>query len=225
MTNTLALGLVLFSFGLLWRALRLRYVRALVGASVLGVLLVFTHPWTMDQWLSGLAGVMLLAVFRPDDGLRSTAPYLGGYLGAVGLCEVIKVVFFGGVGGVEASSVVGRCLLEFDEVIRDALYAFPYVHGGTLSNLLLVMLACAGVYLFALRGVPGRFLGLLVALSGMVYIVTFQSRKMRLLLNLPWGVLGGAAVYTFCRRRLSFMVFIVFYSMFYVLLSVGSLSW
>jgi hypothetical protein len=179
----------------------------------------------MDQWLSGLVGVLLLAVFRPGGGLGSTAPYLGGYLGAVGLGEVFKVVFFGGVGGVEASSIVASGLLEFDEVIRDALYAFPHVHGGTFSNLLLVVLACAGVYLFALRGVPGRFLGLLVALSGLVYVITSQARKMRLLLNLPWGVLGGAVVYTFGRRRLSFMFFVVVYSLFYVLLSVGSLSW
>ena len=179
----------------------------------------------MDQWLSGLAGVLLMAVFRPGGGLGSTAPYLGGYLGAVGLVEVFKVVFFGGVGGVEASSAVGRGLLGFDRIIREALYAFPYVHGGTLSNLVLVVLACAGVYLFALRGVPGRFLGLLVALSGLVYVVSIEARKMRLVLNLPWGVLGGAVVYAFSRRRLSFRFFVVVYSLFYMVLSVGSLSW
>jgi len=225
LTNTLALGLVLFSLGLLWRALRRGCAGSLVGASALGVLLVYTHPWTMDQWVSGVAGVLCLVVLRPGGGLGLTARFLGGYLGAVGLGELFKVLFFGGVGGVSASSAVGSGLLGFDEVIRDALYAFPSVHGGTLSNIVLVVLACAGVYLLALRDVPGRFLGLLVALSGMLYVVSNQARKMRLLLNLPWGVLGGAVVYTISKRRLSFTAFVVFYSLFYVLASVGNLVW
>ena len=117
-------------------------------------------------------------------------------------------------------------LIGFDEVVRDTLFAFPYVHGGTLSNLVLVVLATVGVYFYGARGVPGRFLGFLVLLSSVVYIVSSQARKMRLVLNLPFGLFGALVVHTMCERRgWAFTVFVVAYSLFYVLVSVGNLVW
>jgi len=226
LTNVLALGLVLFSLGLLFRALRGGGVRALAGACVLGVFLVFTHPWTMDQYLSGLALLLGLVLYRRENGYRVVGLYLGAYFGAVGLAEACKVLFFGSLGGTGASSAVAVGLIGLDKMIHDALFAFPYVHRGALSNVVLVVLAAVGIYSYKLKDAPGRYLGFLVSLSSMVYFVSNQSRKMRLVVNLPFGLFGALIMYAIYNRRyLSFIVFCVAYSLFYMLLSVGNLVW
>lgn len=226
LTNVLALGLVLFSLGLLFRAVRGGGFGVLVGAGVLGVLLVYTHPWTMDQYLAGLVPLLGLVVYRRGAGYRWVALCLGVYLGFVGLGEVSKVFVFGGVGGLEASSAVTGGLGNFERIVVDALTAFPLTLKGTLGNIVLVALAAVGVYVFEVRGVSGRYLYFLVLLSSVVYFVSNQSRKMRLVINVPFGFFAALVVYTLYERRsYPFIVFTVFYSLFYMLLTIGSLVW
>lgn len=226
LTSLLALCLVFVSLGLLFRAFRVQDRKSLFGASVLGVLLVFTHPWTMDQYVSGLVFLFGYLLYRRGEQYKVRSLYLVGYFGVIGLAELSKILFFKSVGGAAASETVLLGLIGIDEILRDALKAFPFALGGTLSNALLILLGTIGIYQFRVKDHREQYLVLLVLLSSLVYIVSKQARKMRLILNIPFGFFGALVLYVaYERRHLPLMVFTLMYSLFYTLLSVGSLVW
>lgn len=226
LNNLLALVIAFFSLGLLFKAVRLGDLRWLGVAALGGGLLVYTHPWTMDQLLAGLAPVLGLILYRKGPGYAEKAAYLGGYLGAVGVAEVTKVLLLGSWGGVAATSRVVRDLVLLEEVWSSLFLCFPYVYCGFISNLVLLVLATVGVYLLKGDDVFGRWLWFLVLLSSMVYFVSLETIKSRLLYNLPFGFFGALGLMWVCDRRgLPSAVFVVAYSLFYLYASVGSLTW
>ena len=63
-------SLCMVAFGLLFRAIRVNDIRALASASLFGCFLVFTHPWTLDQYLAGLVPLRGLRNLHYDVGSR-----------------------------------------------------------------------------------------------------------------------------------------------------------
>ncbi|MFH2109958.1 MAG: hypothetical protein ABIJ47_01725 [Candidatus Bathyarchaeota archaeon] len=226
LSNLLALSIVLFSLGLLFRAIREENLRILGLASLVGSLLVYTHPWTMDQYLVGLVPIIGLVLYRRGPKYENRAFYLGGYLGVVGLAEVVKIVALGGGGGVAVTSTAVSGLVDFGDIWSSLFFCFPYIYGGFISNLVLLGLATIGLYILKVDDVPGRWLWFLVILSSLVYFVSFETNKSRILYNIPFGFFGALAMFwVYERRGLSSTVFTVVYSLFYFLVSISSLVW
>jgi len=226
LSNLLALSIVFFSLGLLFRAMRMGDPGLLGAASLAGGLLVYTHPWTMDQLLAGLVPVIVLILYRKDPQYVERALYLGGYLGVVGVAEVVKILFLGGGGGVAAASTAVSGFLDLSEIWSSLFFCFPYIYSGFISNLVFLVLATIGVYMLKVDDVSGRWLWFMVSLSSVVYFVSFETIKSRILYNIPFGFFGALGVFWVCERRgFSSTVFMVTYSLFYFLVSIGSLVW
>lgn len=69
-SNTLALVIILLSLALILRATRLRDRGCLIAASLLGFLLVFTHPWTLAQYMAAaLCSLAILWIKREGAAL------------------------------------------------------------------------------------------------------------------------------------------------------------
>ena len=73
LTNMLALSLAFLSLGFLFRSLRRGCNVSLASASVLGVLLVFTYPWTFDQYA---AATFLTTIISFYQVVARRPPYL-----------------------------------------------------------------------------------------------------------------------------------------------------
>jgi hypothetical protein len=117
-------------------------------------------------------------------------------------------------------------LVLLKDVWSSLFLCFPYVYGGFISNLVLLVLATVGVYLLKGDDVFRRWLWFLVLLSSIVYFVSIERTKSRLLYNLPFGFFGALGLmWVSGRRGLPSTVFVVAYSLFYLFVSVGSLTW
>jgi hypothetical protein len=180
----------------------------------------------MDQYLAGLVPIIGFILYRKEPMYMNRALYLGSYLGVVGLAEVIKVMVLGSGGGVAWMSTAVSGMVDLDNIWSSLFFCFPYIYGGFISNIVLLGLATVGLYMLIMNDVSGRFLRFLVFLSSVVYFVSFETNKSRILYNLPFGFLGALAVFwIYERRNFSSVFFIVVYSLFYFFVSIGSLVW
>ena len=117
-------------------------------------------------------------------------------------------------------------VVNFNEIWSSLFFCFPYIYGGFISNNILLVLATVGLYLLKLDDVPKRYLWVLVLLSSLVYFISFETNKSRILYNIPFGFFGSMALYfVYERHDFSSTIFIVIYSLFYFLVSIGSLVW
>jgi hypothetical protein len=193
LTNLLGLSIVFFSLGFLFRALRLGCHRSLAVASLFGGLLVFTHPWTFDQYAAAivvLTGVTFLVESRSGGDFRDSR-ILVYYVACLGLAELIKVFFVHGVGGVSASSAAVGGISGLSEFWFISIFSFRRLYGGTLSVVVLLVLSVIGVYLLDLREFPGVFSMVFLALSSSVFVLGDDVIKSRLLYNVPIGLFAA----------------------------------
>ena len=74
LADMLMLSIILVSIGFLLRSYSTTSMRDLVIASLLGCLLVFTHPWTLDQYMAPLVATSVLVTYlylrREKDALN-----------------------------------------------------------------------------------------------------------------------------------------------------------
>ncbi len=152
--------------------------------------------------------------------------YLGVFLGIIGLAEVVKMVAFEGSGGIAMTSTVVRGLVDFNDIWDSLFFCFPFIYGGFISNFVMLELATIGIYLLKRNGISVQYLWFLILLSSLVYFISFESSKSRILFNIPFSFFGSLTLYWIYERRSFYLaIFIIFYSLFYFFISVGSLVW
>jgi hypothetical protein len=215
--------LVLFSLGFLFRAVRFCDYRFLVLACLFGVFLVFTHSWTMYQYVAGL--VLLVGYYWVKKS-RVTAQFIGGYLAVVALFEVVKILFFSGSGEPSATTSIINGLIGLADFWSESIFSFRYLYGGFMSNNVLLLLVVLGVYVLGGDELPERYLAILLVLSSLVFFFSDETNKSRLLYNLPLGLFASLCMsHKYERGGLALLVFIVMNSLFYLLISIGNVVW
>jgi len=187
LTNMLALSLALFSVGLLLTALNKSSYSYLAGAILLGGLLPFVHPWTMDQFL-GATGVV--ALFVGFDLLKNRANkvtflMLSIYIASLFGFDASKTYLFQGVGGVQASIAVTSRLVGLGEFWSSSIFSFRLLFGGALSSILFLGLALVGVYFLDQKSLSHKFWIVFMATSSLVFLIGDETIKSRLLYNIP----------------------------------------
>jgi hypothetical protein len=187
LTNMLALSLALFSVGLLLTALNKSSYSYLAGAILLGGLLPFVHPWTMDQFL-GATGVV--ALFVGFDLLKNRANkvtflMLSIYIASLVGFDASKTYLFQGVGGVQASIAVTSRLVGLGEFWSSSIFSFRLLFGGALSSILFLGLALVGVYFLDQKSLSHKFWIVFMATSSLVFLIGDETIKSRLLYNIP----------------------------------------
>lgn len=232
LTNMLGLSLVFFSLGFLFRSLRCGCRASLVLASLLGGLLVFTHPWTFDQYYAAAvltAGVVWYDA-RVKGGDYERVKLMFVYLVSLGLSELLKVLIFSGVGGVSASSTVVRRFSGLAGFWFSSIFSFRLLYGGTMSNLVLLGLTVVGVYLLGRRGVSEVFFTVFLAATSLLFLVGDETIKSRLLYNVPIGLLAALGFTEFLQKKWgrdfkrAFILFVVLSLTVYLFRSLANLT-
>jgi hypothetical protein len=187
LTNMLALSLALFSVGLLLTALNKSSYSYLAGAILLGGLLPFVHPWTMDQFLGATGLIVLFAGF---DSLKNRANkvtflMLSIYTVSMILLDASKTYLFQGVGGVQATLTVTSKLVGLSEFWSSSIFSFRLFFGGALSNILFLGLALVGAYFLDQKSLSHKFWIVFIATSSLVFLIGDETIKSRILYNLP----------------------------------------
>ena len=224
LSNSLGLVLAFGSLGFLFRYLKRRDVSLFWVSSVLGALLVFTHPWTMDQYILSLVPLVFLLWWRKPVGFMDKILGLTYYIVVVFLAEMVKVLVFGGLGGAGATSTAFKHLTELAGFWASSLFSFHYLYGGYMSHCLLFILAFIGVLIMRADGESEYYLLSLLFLSSLVFFLSDETTKSRLLYNIPLGLFSSVALALLNRRCSLSVYFLVFFnSLFYLFMSLNNL--
>lgn len=221
-SNSLALVVALLSLGLLFRAVRLRSAACLAASSLFGVLLVFTHSWTMVQYLAGLSALVLLFWLGESGDGEVKARYVLGYLAVAGAAEVSAHALSVGESGVSAVSAGVLRLGASGRVWFSSLYGFLTINAGFTSNLLLMGLAVLGLYVLGRERSWEVYVCTLVFLSSIVFLFSGGVVKTRLIFNVPFGFFAALGLDSLRKRSGPVLpFFVVVYSLFYLFVSLG----
>lgn len=197
-TNMLGLIFQYTSLGLFFRFIKNRKPLYLVLSLVLGGFTVFTHPWTFVQfiavflvlWASTFLKFPLLSKFSFESGIR----YLSVYLFFLGFVELFKSLVLQDVGG----SSVSVSLLEsfsFNPVSWiPSLIGMTVLYDGMISNYLLFGLSAVGLWGFKPESDGEKYLWVLLILSSLIFLISDEILKSRILFNLPYGVFSAVGL-------------------------------
>jgi len=138
--------------------------------------------------------------------------------------EMVKVLFFGGVGGAVATSTAVRHLTELAGFWASSLFGFHYLYGGYMSHCLLFILAFIGVLIIRADDESKHYLLSLLFFSSLVFFLSDETTKSRLLYNIPLGLFSSVALALLNRRYgISVSFFVFFNSLFYLFMSLNNL--
>jgi hypothetical protein len=187
LTNMMALTLTFFSLGFLFETFREQNKKSLIASSILGILLVFTHPWTLSQYFSSIAlltGVTIYQTITEKKKEHTLRPLIS-YLIILVIAEFLKDQILLGVGGLSATSSSFTGLEGLIGFWSHSIFSFQFLYGGLTSNIILIGLAIVGILLLNHKEIYGRYLIILTAITSIAFLLGTETIKSRLFFNLP----------------------------------------
>jgi len=190
LTNMLALSIVFLSLGFLFRAIRCRCFFSLIIASLIGILIVFTHPWTFDQYFATL---FLTAFFILYDDRKESKGYdrfkmILFYLLLLALSELVKIKLFHGYSGVSASSLAIGSFVQVFRFWSSTIFFFRRIYCGLESNFILLILSIVWIFIFRQTFTQKGCLITILIVSSLTFLFNDAMIKSRLLYNIPIGL-------------------------------------
>jgi hypothetical protein len=192
LANILALTISFFSLFFLFKSLNNGSKKNVIYASILGGLIVFSHPWTFDQYLAAvllMTGISFFNSMKKNDYTRFKIMIV--YTFVLGISEFLKTYIFHGVGGSEATSTALNAISPLSDFWIQSLYCFRRLYGGSLSNIILLVLALLGMFLFNNEKTSEKFFTLFFIPSSFLYILSNGIIKSRLIYNIPVGLFAA----------------------------------
>ncbi len=233
LANMLALSIVSLSLGLLFRATRLKNVVCLLLASAIGCLMVFTHPWTFDQYYAPaliMAGLVLYKA-RMSGGDYKNSVMIVLYLASIGLAEVLKIRIFHGLGAISASSVVVIRIPGLVELIKTNMIIFRLFYGGLMPAFILLGLALLGFYFLRWQSVPEIYFSVFMVVTSIIFLIGDMITMNRLIYNIPIGLFAAHGFTWISRRKMTnhfkntFILFTILYMVVYFFRSFSNISY
>jgi hypothetical protein len=194
LADMLMLSIILASMGFLLRSYRNGSRRDLAVASLLGGLFVFTHPWTLDQYVAPLAvtGVLVTYLYLKHRGDSLSPLGLILYCCVVASADVVKLLLLrGSIEGVSALATLTQGFTSIQMFWLDFVNSSRFYLGGFLTSLPLIGLAVIGIWKVERKKLPNTLILLFVAMTSAVYILGDVVVKSRLLYNVPIGILAA----------------------------------
>jgi len=203
LTNMLALSFLFFSLGLLFRSLRCECFISIISASIIGGLLVFTHPWTYDQYYIPvvlIAGIIFYnTITKYNDYLKVKMILI--YIFCLGFSEFINILIVKGFGGLSASTSVMNKIIPLSKFWPKIIFGFRRHYCGLMSNIILISLIILGIYILRDYIIPELFLIFVIAVASIIFLVGDYNIKNRLLYNLPIGLFASRGYYWLLERK------------------------
>lgn len=228
LTNILGLFLLFSALGFLFNAFGSGSKGSLVSASLLGSLVVFTHPWTFTQYYAATALFLGYRYFveKVSDGCSTVLIFLG----VMGVVDFLKWMVIGGLEGVGSIVLVNPRFMDVADFWNNNVFIFRMKYGGFLSNVVMLGLAALGAYTMKIRENFKLFLISLLVTSSLFYFITHEEIISRLLFNIPFGVFAATGILFLLRykgikrgTRIAIFLFTATYMTVYLLRSIGIL--
>jgi len=190
LTNMLALSIVFLSLGFLFRAIRCGRYFYLIIASLIGGLLVFTHPWTFDQYFTTVFFTAFFVLYddRKMDKGYNRFKIIFFYLFSLGLSELVKIIVFHGPGGVSASSLAIGSLVQVTRFWSSTIFFFRRIYCGLESNIILLILSIIGIFILGYVSTRNVCLISILVVSSLLFLFNDAIIKSRLIYNVPVGL-------------------------------------
>ena len=190
LTNMLALSIIFLSLGFLFRALhRVCYV-SLIFASFIGFFLVFTHPWTFNQYF---IAIVLMAFFIWYNDSKNNRGYnkmkmILLYLLFLGISEIVKINLLHGYSGLSASLLVIGNIDNLSRFWYDTTFFFRRMYCGLEANIILLGSSITALCLLKRSRISHIFLIVLLAVTSLPFLFCDAKLKSRLIYNIPIGL-------------------------------------
>jgi hypothetical protein len=194
LADMLILSIILASIGFLLRSYRTRSMQDLVIASLLGSLFVFTHPWTLDQYMAPLVVTLTLVTYLHLRHKKDALNPLGfiSYCCVIASADIAKLLLLrGSVDGLVALGTLSEGLTSTQTFWLDLVNSPRFYVGGFLTNVPLLVLAVIGLWKVNQKNLPNTLIWLFMAMTSAVYIIGDVVVKSRLLYNIPIGILAA----------------------------------
>jgi len=202
--------------------------RYLMGSVLFGVSLLFSHPWTFDQYVAVLPLVVIPIIFRKNSKKEKLFVIALMIIAAIGFgaAEILQNDVFGGVGGLEALGFLSKTATtaNFFSGIAYSIFYFS----GTMANVVLLVLLVVGLLRHRIGGTAGLYLTLFPLVTTLAFLIFTVDMKSRILFNIPFGLYAAIGMIEYRKikdmnLRTIFPVFIVLLLLAYQLRSLANL--
>lgn len=189
LANMLGLCFFYTSLGFLFRAIRKENKVFLIFASFFGSLLVFTHTWTLFQYLFAFFITLFITYYKFGNKIIFRIMLI--YFISLSLAEVLKIFVFQGHGVVSASSTALSGISGLSNFWHNNISVFRILYGGIMSNILLFVLTIGGILFLDKNSVSELYLKTLITISFIVFLFSDVTNMSRLLYNIPFGLFSS----------------------------------
>jgi hypothetical protein len=228
LANMLGLILVYSSLGFFFKTLRARCNFSLTLASVLGSMVVFSHPWTFTQYYAATVLFLGYTFFKGKRSGELSLVLI--YLGVTGTVAIFKETVFGGLSTYGSGVLITSWFFNMSRFWSNNIFIFRLKYGGFLSSTVILGLVVLGVYLLDTRKPFQLYLLSLLAALSPYYLVANEEVMSRLVYNVPFGVLSASGILFLLRNndikkrvRMTFLVFTLTYLLAYFLRSLANI--
>jgi hypothetical protein len=192
LTNILALSLIYFSLAYLFATIRLDNIKKLIISIIFGTLMVFTHPWTFDQFFIAL---ILLTSYIFYSNYRKKQPdkasmYLVVYIISLILVEALNIIIIGS-GGIYATLEYTERIISIQNFWSSLESGTKWIFGGLLANFPIIIFSIIGLLTFNVKTISRKFLCIFMIVSCVLFIPSDYEIKSRLLYNLPFHYISA----------------------------------
>lgn len=226
LANMLGLMLLFSAMGFLFMSVESKSVVPLSVASLLGSLVVYTHPWTFTQFFVATGLFLIYMHFKEKRFSESVRIFV--YLVLTGLVNVVKR-FLGGFEIYSSISFASAQLLGLASFWSNSTTAFREFYGGILSNSFLLGISVISVCLLRLKRSYHMFMISLLLASLPYYFLVDSELQTRMLYNVPFGVLASfGVVYVLrnsglrIREKKAVLLFTITYMISYFLRAISN---
>lgn len=157
----------------------------LVASTFLGVLVSYTHHWSLLQLVGPLVLYLALYCIKPFEQQKHVKKYLMLYVVAVSLNELVKYVLSSGTGGYPSTYDFLYGSFAPLKLVNTICMAFQRLYSGYLSNIVILSFSLVGFFHMDLKKFSSRYYYTLIASSSMIFLLFDEDIKTRLLYNLP----------------------------------------
>jgi hypothetical protein len=228
LSDIFGLILIQFSLTLLFLSIEKESKHILIVSSLLGALCLFTHPWTFNQYVAGIALLFAILIYRKYRDINSVSDiyYYFIYLIILFIVEIVKHLLLKGPSN--ANIIIGTIshFAELSKFWYDSIFSFRLLYGGYLSNLILLCLGLIGILYLDEKKHEQYYFILFMILTLTVFIFTDETIKSRLFYNLPIEIVSSAGLYIIPKNikdKKIFYTFIICYSLSYLFRSLANL--
>jgi len=199
LTNLLGLCFAFLSIGFLFRSIRRSGKSDFILSVLFAVLLIFTHPWTFDQYIITLVLTLFISslLFRNEISVLSKKGMFGIYIILfifiifIGLAELMKINFFQSYGIIKALYDIFNRMTSYTNFWQHLILGIKFTFGCLLLNIIPLCLMIVGILNLRFNKIQEQYLTIFMAATSAIFLIMATVIKSRLFYNIPVGVLSA----------------------------------